>query len=207
MFPAAEEIQPLSDYTILMNDDEEILVLVPGCYKGMPLVSKVYYNGGKHALFIRNQHEYVTFDYVHEDVRGAFAKLDKILIYESDMRREYVASVVHEDVDRLCDKAVDCHDDSSIDFRPFPTMAGGFKAGSVRRPKHCEGPCAYLGVIEPEDINEEIWEEALENWNDSNTIPQSEANEILARVRAFELNAHMFRCDRCKRILLNFVEE
>ena len=45
-----EEIEPLSNYNILTNDDSNVLLMLPGYFKGEPLIAEIRYHGGEEII-------------------------------------------------------------------------------------------------------------------------------------------------------------
>ncbi|MCR4908874.1 MAG: CbrC family protein [Lachnospiraceae bacterium] len=125
-----ELIEPLSYYDLLMNDDNEVLLALPGYFKGEALTAEVHYQGGRHAVFVRNTDQLILCDEIHPEVRKHILESDEILVYEIDAKREYMAKVVVDDIDALSEEAEELHE-NHFPFHPFPVNDGTFETGSA----------------------------------------------------------------------------
>ncbi|MCR5766915.1 MAG: CbrC family protein [Lachnospiraceae bacterium] len=267
-----EEIEPLRIYNILANDDDELLIQLPGYFKGEALEHKLLYNGGSDAILVRNKYQKIICDCVHPEVRPLLKKAEKVLIFETDMMREYFAEVVKEDIDQVCEEAVKIHDDG-FPCHPFPVIDGTLDTGLeecsfchkkvkvfyrtrskdkdykvcrnciksgtaynngldlnpeldsncramdpfgqifqktppiIDRGKpaklwgaHCNELGVYLGMLEPEDIDEILEDELIETWdNEFNNYKDLDAESAFAKLKLEDCTCHMFRCIKCQK--------
>ncbi len=71
---------------------------------------------------------------------------------------------------------------------------------------HCDSPCVYLGKVEPEDLNDYLWGQVLDNWNHSNNLFSDINNTKIIRnkIARFEVEAHLFKCPICQGKLMFF---
>ncbi|MCR5324740.1 MAG: CbrC family protein [Lachnospiraceae bacterium] len=125
-----EELEPLKMYNFLSNDDNEVLLQLPGCFKGEALIGKFYYNGGRHAVFVRNKYQKILCDEIHPEIRKLLPLNSRILIYESDMMREYYAEIVDEDIDDVAEEAYKLHS-YSFDHHMFAVTDQTLDIGDV----------------------------------------------------------------------------
>ena len=116
-----EEIEPISNYNILTNDANEVLIVIPGFFRGKAREAKLLYNGGDHAILVRNRHQILLCDAVHPDVRKTIMENDKVLIFEEASIYEYNAKVVRFDTDECAKEALRIHKVSFSHYR-FPVI-------------------------------------------------------------------------------------
>ena len=126
-----EDMEPLRFYNFLSNDDDEILLKLPGYFKGDALEPKFYYSGGKHAILLRNKYQRIICDEIHPEIRKLIPKNKSILVYESDTRREYLAEIVDEDINKVTDDACRMHR-YDFDYHPFPVIDETFDIGEEK---------------------------------------------------------------------------
>ena len=132
----AERIEPLNCYSILTNDDGQIMLLLPGYFRGEPALAELLYNGHDHAILARNENQCVVCDELNPQIRELLSGSEYILVYETDSKRRYVATVVREDIDELAAEAIRLHD-YEFTYHPFPVLDGTFQTGEAR--------CDYCG--------------------------------------------------------------
>lgn len=75
-------VKVLEKYDILVNDEDEMLFGVDslGISKGAP---KLYYDGGPHAVFLKNEGQAVICDYINPAVRAQLLGLKEVLFVET----------------------------------------------------------------------------------------------------------------------------
>ena len=109
-------MQTLHRYDIMENDEGEILFTMisfdsPLSESDRPLM---YYDGGPHAIFVKNDEAAVICDYIHPAVRETLEKVDKVLIAElqdDTIKEEYYADLLHvEGVEEIADVHVEAED-------------------------------------------------------------------------------------------------
>lgn len=123
------EAEPLYDYNFTTDaEDDGLTVEIPGYFKGAALVRTLYYNGGEHAIYVRNPHQILLCDHVHPGVRELLDQTNDIFVSETDAKREYLARVVHEDIDALAEEALKLHD-YRFRYHPFPIADGTLNIG------------------------------------------------------------------------------
>jgi hypothetical protein len=93
-------IKALSYYDILENEDNELLFTITRSEGGpdAPDNPKLYYDGGDHAIFVKNSTAAVLCDFIHPGVRGSLSRCKEVLFAELEdggIKREYMAPVVH----------------------------------------------------------------------------------------------------------------
>ena len=99
-------------YDILENEDSELLFVLKPFES--PLTEgyepRLYYDGGPHAILLKNQTLVVVCDMIHTGVRGSLARKTKVLIGETSeeaVQEEYYAEVRHgEGVEALADALI-----------------------------------------------------------------------------------------------------
>lgn len=276
-----EEIQPLSFYSFYANEDDEVMLVQPAFYTGEPVVKEFHYDGGKHAILVRKEGQYILCDYINDDFRKLLNNVDEILVYESVGKRQYKAKVIFDDVERISQRALKIHN-YSFKHHPYPVATKTLDVGKVRCdsckrttglsytgmiyptekqvtvcPKcissgkamerlngffvnpimllpgirgenigyhtlsyhtkdvsnvrwlyHCDTEGLYMGRLNPEDLNEELWKEITETWNEmpSAYIPYS-IDKVHDMILDSKLAAHLFMCPKCKKNLLYVIEE
>ncbi len=132
----AERIEPLNYYSILTNDDGQIMLLLPGYFRGEPALAELLYNGHNHAILARNNDQCVVCDELNPQLRELLFSSESILVYEVDSKRRYVAAVVRENIDEIATDAIRLHD-YEFTYHPFPVLDGTFQTGETR--------CDYCG--------------------------------------------------------------
>jgi uncharacterized protein CbrC (UPF0167 family) len=130
-------MERLGDYSILMNDDHELMLVLPGYFKGDAAEPVFWYNGGAHAILVRNKHQCIVCDDLNEAVRPWVLQNEHLLVLEADSKRKYVASVAREDIDDAAEEAIALHR-YHFDYHPFPLLDGTFDIGKAR--------CDYCGA-------------------------------------------------------------
>ena len=93
-------MQVLSYYDIMENDDKELLFAIK--YLDSPLLEEdspvMYYDGGPHAILVKNDDLAVICDFVHPGVRGSLGKVKEVLVAElvdGSIKEEYTAEMRH----------------------------------------------------------------------------------------------------------------
>ena len=105
------ETEPIYDYNFITDAEDDGLTLqLPGYFKGEALIGELHYNGGEHGIFVRNKHQLLLCDYIHEGVRELLNNTCDIFISETDSKREYMGRIVHDDIDALVEEAFEFHD-------------------------------------------------------------------------------------------------
>lgn len=127
-----EYCEPLNLYDVLTNDDDEILIVMPGYFKGEPENPRILYDGKENAVFIRNGEERVLLlDMINEGVRPLLYKAEKVLFKEIDSKYEYFATVEKSDIEFFSLEASVMHP-YYFSYFPFPQTNGVFKPISGR---------------------------------------------------------------------------
>jgi len=87
-------------YDILENDDNDLLFTIKKL--DSPLIDGsdpiMYYDGGPHAIFVKNRDATVICDYVHPGVRGSLDRATKVLFAEledGEIVEEYFVYLRH----------------------------------------------------------------------------------------------------------------
>lgn len=132
----AERIEPLNRYGILTNDDGQIMLLLPGYFRGEPALAELLYNGHDHAILARNENQCVVCDELNPQIRELLSGSESILVYETDSKRRYVARVTRENIDELAADAIRLHD-YEFPHHPFPVLDGTFRTDGAK--------CDYCG--------------------------------------------------------------
>ncbi len=130
------EIEPLNCYSILTNDDGQILLVLPGYFRGEPEVAELLYNGHSHAILVRNKGQCVVCDELNPQIRELVPKNESILVFEVDSKRRYTARVLRKDIDEIAAEAVRLHDYEFL-YHPFPVLDGTFRTDGAK--------CDYCG--------------------------------------------------------------
>jgi len=127
----AEEMEPLCDYQTAINDAGQVMIAVPGYFKGSAHDAVLLCGGGEDALLVRNPHQILICDAIHPEVRARIPEIDRVLIYEVDAEREYLARVERADIDALLEEARKLR---GYDFplHPFPVLDGTFDIGEAQ---------------------------------------------------------------------------
>ena len=126
------EAEPIYHYQFTTGaEDDDLTLEIPGYFKGQALVGELHYNGGKHAVYVRNAHQLLLCDFIHPGVRELLMKTTDLFISEPDSKREYMARVVHDDIDALAEEALELHD-YRFDYHPFPIADGTLTLGDER---------------------------------------------------------------------------
>lgn len=89
-----------SYYDILENEDNELMFTLKDIE--LPIdpafTPRMYYDGGEHAIFIKNKTTGIICDYIHPGVRGSLGKVDEVLVAElknGEIDEEYMVDVIH----------------------------------------------------------------------------------------------------------------
>jgi len=87
-------------YDILENEDGELLFTIKCLDSPMSdgHAPVLYYDGGPHAIFVKNDDVTLICDFVHPGVRGSLGKVDEVLFAElkdGDITEEYMVDVRH----------------------------------------------------------------------------------------------------------------
>ncbi len=125
-----ERIEPISMYDLLTNDDNEVLLALPGYFKGEAKTAELHYQGNTHAILVRNEDQLILCDEIHPEVRDYVFNSEEILVFEIDAKREYMAKVVRDDIDAVAEEAYELHS-SHFALHPFPVNDGTFEVGSA----------------------------------------------------------------------------
>jgi len=87
-------------YDILENEDNELLFTIK--FLDSPLIDQcspiMYYDGGPHAIFVKNKEITLICDYVHPGVRGSLDRVSKVLFAElkdGEVVEEYFVYMRH----------------------------------------------------------------------------------------------------------------
>ena len=73
-------VKVLSNYDILTSDDDEVMIAVP--HLEAPGESRFYYDGGQHAILLKNDDCVVVCKHVNLRVRGHLVNAGHVLIVE-----------------------------------------------------------------------------------------------------------------------------
>ncbi|MCR5094067.1 MAG: CbrC family protein [Lachnospiraceae bacterium] len=125
-----EEIEPLCVYNILKNDDEELMILVPGYHRGEPIEPEIHYHGGQHAILSRGPHQNLLMEELNPEIRGALAASEYVLVMEIDTKRRYAAALVSDEVGPLGRTILEAHR-YYFPFHPYPVSNGTFNIGDA----------------------------------------------------------------------------
>ena len=82
----------LGCYDILANEDDEILLGTKWLGDDDSSSPIIYYDGGKHALFFKNDSNIIVCDYINRNVRKIFYACKEILVcenYSDELRRAH----------------------------------------------------------------------------------------------------------------------
>ena len=159
------EVEPLYNYQFTTDaEDDDLTIEIPGYFKGEALVRELYYNGGEHAIYVRNPHQILLCDHVNPGVRDLLSGAYDIFVSETDAKRDYMARVIHEDIDAQTEKALALHD-YRFPYHPFPISDGTLFLGE----KTCEicgetKPIYYVDRVEKDDL--------AHNWQIRNICPR-----------------------------------
>ncbi|MCR5789354.1 MAG: CbrC family protein [Lachnospiraceae bacterium] len=124
----AIDLEPLFDYEISLNEQNDVMITVPGYYKGAPEDAVVLYDGGDHAILIRNPQQSILCDSIHPEVKQFVRDSREVLIYEPDTGREYYAVVENSDIGEVTEEAIRLHD-YRFRYHPYPQMTQTFDQG------------------------------------------------------------------------------
>ncbi|MCR5675786.1 MAG: CbrC family protein [Lachnospiraceae bacterium] len=131
------EIEPIYNYQFTTDaEDNDLTLEIPGYFKGVPLVKELHYNGGEHGIYVRNAHQMLLCDFIHEGVRELLSQAHDIFLSETDAKQDYMIRVVHDDIDALAEEALRLHD-YRFHYHPFPIADGTLTIG--------EEPCEICG--------------------------------------------------------------
>ena len=107
------DIRVLSYYDILENEDHELMFSV----KQLPFPRsegfepRMYYDGGEHTIFLKNEHTVVICDCIHPGVRGSLGKVSEVLIAEladGEIAEEYMSGLLLADgVEKLATQLIE----------------------------------------------------------------------------------------------------
>ncbi|MCR5675787.1 MAG: CbrC family protein [Lachnospiraceae bacterium] len=125
-----EEIEPLCTYNILKNDEEQLLIIVPGYFKGEPVRPEIHYNAGQHAILARGPHQVLLLDDLNAQVRGALAASERVLVRECDSKRMYTANLIRSDIGPFSRRILEAHR-YFFAFHPFPIHDGTLNIGEA----------------------------------------------------------------------------
>ena len=126
-----EDLEPLSCYGILTNEEEKLLLVLPGYFRGEPEDAMLFYNGGDHAIFSRNIHQFALCDEINPQIRELLFQSESILVYEEDSGCRYIARVMHEEIDELAEQALLLHA-YHFPHHPYPVLDGTFRTDGAR---------------------------------------------------------------------------
>jgi hypothetical protein len=91
------EPKQAKEYTLLKNDQDEILLVLKSIYNTPPSEQAlVIYDGGDHAIFYRDEKNTIILDYVHPVVRELVMEQKQIYIAELDeevLKYDYMAKL------------------------------------------------------------------------------------------------------------------
>ncbi len=144
-----EEVEPLGNYGILKNDEEELMLILPGYFKGREEKPVLYYDGGAHGLMVRGHHQGILCDQINPQLRQVLAKADRILVSEQDSCRRYAAKVViTEGIEAFGEEILNAHP-IYFPHHPFPVLDGTFNRGEALC-EYCRRPAKiyYKGKAE-----------------------------------------------------------
>ncbi|MCR5094068.1 MAG: CbrC family protein [Lachnospiraceae bacterium] len=150
------EIEPIYNYNFTTGaEDDDLTLEIPGYFKGEALVRELHYNGGEHAVYVRNPHQLLLCDFIHPGVRELLAGTVDIFISETDAKCEYMARVVRDDIDALAEEVLQVHD-YRFPYHPFPIADGTLSIGEAKcefcgETKHIY----YVDRYEVDDITNE----------------------------------------------------
>ena len=107
-----EKTKVLSNYDVLVNEDDEVLIVVPFKVPGEPDNAILYYSGGNHAFLLKNHRTIVMCDFLNPEVHEVIVKNKVILIVESvdqePVAAEYEAKlIIIEGMDEIGDKLLE----------------------------------------------------------------------------------------------------
>ena len=123
-----EEMEILGYYDFLVNDDEEVMLVLPGYFKGEAIEARFLYDGGPDGILIRNRHQIIVCDAIHPDVREIIKKNTQILVFEHDSYKEYMAQILTQDIDECAQTALDIHDYGFSHYK-FPIICQSLETG------------------------------------------------------------------------------
>ncbi len=127
-----EYCEPLAWYNILTNDDDELLIMLPGYYEGEPDFPVIWYDGKENAVFQRRKGEQcLLLDMVHKDMRPQLKKAKNVIIKEVDSQYEYYADVEEKEVKHFAKQALALHD-YIYNLHPYPQRTGAFEIVHAR---------------------------------------------------------------------------
>lgn len=90
-------IEQEKEFNILKNSAGELMILIQARMEDAAQ-PRLAYNGGRHAVLYRNDHNTVILDYIHPDIRAVLDASKNVLIVETRdgaIIREYISSVRH----------------------------------------------------------------------------------------------------------------
>ncbi|MCR5733029.1 MAG: CbrC family protein [Lachnospiraceae bacterium] len=116
------EIEPVYNYNFTTGaEDDDLTIELPGYFKGDAKVREFHYYGGDHAVYIRNKHQCILCDHIHEGIRGLLSDSHDIFVSEIDSKKEYLARIVHDNIDAIAEEALKLHD-YRFPYHPFPQL-------------------------------------------------------------------------------------
>lgn len=146
-----ERIEPLKNYNFFGNDDNEILLMLPGYYKGKPTINELHYAGGRNAILYRSEGQQILLDSINPEVVKILRNIEKILVGEMDTGQEYYAVITADrSVERYAELIYDMHA-YNFKYNTFPAMNGSLDVG-VKTCECCgnETKLSYSGPIYPD---------------------------------------------------------
>lgn len=101
-----------SYYDILENDEGELLFTIK--FVDSPQIEDcrpiMYYDGGAHAIFVKNEEITIICDFIHPGVRGSLGRVSEVLFAElrdGNIMEEYMVDVLHvTGIDEIADMIV-----------------------------------------------------------------------------------------------------
>lgn len=82
-------------YIIAEGDDGNLYILI-SAKKDAPEAPSIIYDGGDHALFIRNGEQKIVLDYINPDVREKLRHTEEVVVVETaddQIKDSYAATV------------------------------------------------------------------------------------------------------------------
>jgi len=108
----ARSMKTLDYYDILTNDDGEVMFSIKrlGAKRDKKFAPVIYYDGGAHAILVKNEDLAVVCDHVHPGVRALLFGAKEVLIAELEdgsVAEEYMAEMRNlPGIERVAEKFV-----------------------------------------------------------------------------------------------------
>ena len=107
------DIRVLSYYDILENEDHELMFTIK--HRPFPVSEdfkpRMYYDGGEHTIFLKNENIVTICDFIHPGVRDSLGKVNEVLIGEladGTIVEEYMIELLLADgVEKLAERLIE----------------------------------------------------------------------------------------------------